>query len=95
MARAQGTGCPRHEEACRLCAVSETGLYGDQARRVLDALLDKFADEGVDDIEDIGILRVRPLPQHGTPIEIVDQFGGKEPYMQAIHDLEDELYRAS
>ncbi len=69
--------------------------YGDQARKVLDALLDKFADEGVDDIEDIGILKVRPLTQHGSPIEIIKQFGGKEPYQQAVHDLEDELYRAS
>jgi len=69
--------------------------YGEQARKVLDALLDKFADEGVDDIEDIGILKVRPLDQHGTPIQIVQEFGGKEPYLQAVHDLEDELYRAS
>jgi type I restriction enzyme, R subunit len=69
--------------------------YGEQARKVLDALLDKFADEGVDDIEDIGILKVRPLTQHGSPIEIIKQFGGKEPYQKAVHDLEDELYRAS
>jgi type I restriction enzyme R subunit len=69
--------------------------YGEQARQVLDALLDKFADEGVDDIEDIGILKVRPLTEHGTPIQIVQQFGGKEPYVKAVHELEDELYRAS
>jgi type I restriction enzyme R subunit len=69
--------------------------YGEQARKVLDALLDKFADEGVDDIEDIGLLRVRPLTQHGTPVQIVQQFGGKEPYQKAVQELEDELYRAS
>jgi type I site-specific restriction endonuclease len=69
--------------------------YGDQVRRVLDALLDKFADEGVDDIEDMGILKVRPLTEHGTPVQIIQQFGGKEPYIKAVRDLEDELYRAS
>jgi type I restriction enzyme R subunit len=69
--------------------------YGEQARKVLDALLEKFADEGVDDIEDIGILKVRPLTEHGTPVQIVQQFGGKDPYVKAVRDLEDELYRAS
>jgi type I restriction enzyme, R subunit len=69
--------------------------YGDQARKVLDALLSKFADEGVDDIEDIAILRVRPLTEQGTPVQIIQTFGGKEPYLQAVRELEDELYRAS
>lgn len=69
--------------------------YGDVARKVLDALLAKFSDEGVDDIEDIAILKVRPLTQIGTPMQIVGEFGGKEPYLRAVHDLEDELYRVS
>ena len=69
--------------------------YGEQARSVLDALLNKFADEGVDDIEDIGILKVRPLNEQGTPVQIIQTFGGREPYLQAVRDLEDELYRAS
>ena len=69
--------------------------YGEQAKKVLDALLDKFADENVDDIEDIGILKVRPLNEQGTPVQIIQAFGGKEPYLQAVRDLEEELYRAS
>jgi type I restriction enzyme R subunit len=69
--------------------------YGEHARSVLDALLTKFADEGVDDIEDIGLLRVRPLTEKGTPVQIIQTFGGKEPYLQAVRELEDELYRAS
>jgi type I restriction enzyme R subunit len=69
--------------------------YGEPARKVLDALLAKFADEGVDDIEDIAILKVRPLTEHGTPIQIIQQFGGKEPYLRAVRELEDELFRAS
>jgi type I restriction enzyme R subunit len=69
--------------------------YGEQARAVLEALLAKFADEGVEDIADIAVLRVAPLTKLGTPIEILKAFGGKEGYMQAVHDLEAELYRAS
>jgi type I restriction enzyme R subunit len=69
--------------------------YGEAARKVLDALLDKFANEGVDDIEDIAILKVQPINQHGTPVQIIQQFGGKDPYLQAVHDLEDELFKAS
>lgn len=69
--------------------------YGETSRKVLDALLDKFANEGVDDIEDIAILKVRPLNQHGTPVQIIQEFGGKDPYLKAVHDLEDELFKAS
>jgi len=69
--------------------------YGDTARKVLDALLDKFANEGVDDIEDIAILKVRPINQHGTPVQIIQEFGGKDTYIKAVHDLEDELFKAS
>ena len=69
--------------------------YGETARKVLDALLDKFANEGVDDIEDIAILKVRPINQHGTPVQIIQEFGGKDTYIKAVHDLEDELFKAS
>jgi type I restriction enzyme R subunit len=69
--------------------------YGEQARAVLEALLAKYADEGVDDIESMSVLRVQPLDQFGTPIEIIQKFGGKDAYLKAVRDLEDELYRAS
>lgn len=46
--------------------------YGDQARLVLEALLDKYADEG---IEDLAVLKVPPMNQLGTPVEIVRLFG--------------------
>jgi type I restriction enzyme R subunit len=69
--------------------------YGETAHKVLDALLDKFANEGVDDIEDIAILKVRPINQHGTPVQIIQEFGGKDTYIKAVHDLEDELFKAS
>ena len=51
--------------------------YGDQAKLVLEALLDKYADEGIVNIEDTAILKVPPLNEMGTPVEIVRMFGNK------------------
>jgi type I restriction enzyme R subunit len=67
--------------------------YGAPARAVLEALLDKFANEGVDDIENPGVLRVQPISAFGMPMEIVDRFGGKDAYVKAIRELEEELFR--
>jgi type I restriction enzyme R subunit len=67
--------------------------YGEQARAVLEAVLAKFADEAVEDIADIAVLRVAPITKLGTPLEIVQAFGGKDAYLKAVHELEDELYR--
>ncbi len=67
--------------------------YGDAARAVLEALLDKFANERVDDIEDLGVLKVQPLSALGTPRELIDAFGGKDAYVSAVRDLEDALFR--
>ncbi|MCP4896363.1 MAG: DEAD/DEAH box helicase family protein [bacterium] len=68
------------------------GKYGDQARAVLEALLDKYADSGIQTVESMEILKVDPLRSFGTPIEIVQLFGGKAAYRAAIRDLEDALY---
>ncbi len=67
--------------------------YGEQARKVLEALLDKYADEGIENIEDINILNVNPLDKFGTLIEIIDLFGGKEQYFNALSELEQEIYK--
>lgn len=67
--------------------------YGEQARKVLEALLAKYADEGIANIEDMKILQVNPLDQFGSPLEIVDLFGGKKQYLRAIAELEREIYR--
>nr|WP_316347317.1 type I restriction-modification enzyme R subunit C-terminal domain-containing protein [Desulfuromonas acetoxidans] len=67
--------------------------YGDQAKLVLEALLDKYADEGIENIEDPKVLRINPFDNFGTPIEIVKNiFGGKHNYEKAIHELEKQLY---
>ncbi|WP_437748069.1 EcoAI/FtnUII family type I restriction enzme subunit R [Sorangium sp. So ce1504] len=69
--------------------------FGDAAQAVLEALLDKFEREGVDDIENIRVLQVQPISQLGTPVELVQRFGGKGPYLKAVRGLEDELYEAN
>ncbi|HCR3991987.1 TPA: DEAD/DEAH box helicase family protein [Morganella morganii] len=66
--------------------------YGKQARKVLEALLDKYADEGVAQIEETQILTIAPFTQFGTPLEIIRTFGGLEQYQQAINELEQALY---
>ena len=71
------------------------GRYEEPAREVLRALLDKYADEGIDNLETIDVLRVRPLDRFGTPLEIVGRFGGKAGYQAAVRDLEAALYQAA
>ncbi|MEH6386406.1 MAG: DEAD/DEAH box helicase family protein [Pseudomonas profundi] len=68
--------------------------YSGAARQVLEALLEKYADTGIEHIEDIKILQLDPFSQIGAPLELVKAFGGKAGYTKAIHDLEDELYSA-
>jgi len=68
--------------------------YGEQAQKVLEALLDKYADEGVAAIEETQILTIAPFNRLGTPIELVRAFGGKSQYQEAVNELERELYRA-
>jgi type I restriction enzyme R subunit len=67
--------------------------YGEQARKVLETLLDKYADEGVENIESIEVLRVKPFDEYGSPIEIISHFGDKQHYMDAVKELETELYK--
>ncbi len=67
--------------------------YGDQARAVLAALLDKYADEGVLNLDDANVLKIPPLDRLGTLVELVNAFGGRPGFEQAVHDLQAELYR--
>ena len=67
--------------------------YGDQARAVLDALLDKYADEGIMTLESPKVLKLKPFDNMGTPVEIInDIFGGKAEYENALQELEYELF---
>ena len=69
--------------------------YGEQSRKVLEALLDKYADEGIENIESMDVLKVKPLTDYGSPIEIINEFGNKEKYLEAVKELESELYKSA
>jgi type I restriction enzyme R subunit len=66
--------------------------YGEQARKVLETLLEKYADTGIQNIEDIKILTLDPFRNMGTASELVAAFGGKQGYTAALHELEKQLY---
>ena len=66
--------------------------YSDKARLVMEALLEKYADEGIQTIETIHVLYVQPLTGFGTPLEIVRLFGGPAQYEQALRELQSVLY---
>lgn len=66
--------------------------YGEQAQRVLQALLDKYADEGIGAIEETQILTIAPFSSFGTPLEIIRAFGGPDRYQLAVRELEQALY---
>jgi len=59
---------------------------------VLEALLDKYADTGLEPIEDIKILQLDPFTRIGAPMELVKAFGGRAGYLQAVAALEEQLY---
>lgn len=82
----------RRERAERVRKRDYFTRYGDTARKVLDVLLEKYADEGIGNIEQMEILRVAPLDQFGSPVEIVQAFGGKPQYQAALIELERSLY---
>ena len=69
--------------------------YGEQARKVLEILLDKYADEGIENVESLNILQVQPFNQIGSPLEIIKLFGGKQQYLNAVRELEQELYKVA
>lgn len=67
--------------------------YNEDARVVLEALLETYSNEGIYQIEDTQILKLDPFVRMGKPSAIVRLFGGKDGYIQAIRELEDELYK--
>lgn len=76
--------------------------YGDIGRKVLESLLNKYSDEGVEAIEDalerdniVDFLRVPPFNEMGTPVQIIENFGGKGQYLKALNELQKEIYKAA
>ena len=66
--------------------------YSREAQVVLNAMLDKYAQEWIDSIEDINVLNVRPFRSLGTPLEIIKKFWGKQKYLRAVKEVEERIY---
>jgi type I restriction enzyme R subunit len=66
--------------------------YGPQARAVLEALLQKYQDEGMTALDDPRILKVAPFDAMGTPVQLLKQFGGRTGFEKAVHELQSALY---
>ena len=66
--------------------------YGEKAREIIKALLEKYADEGIENLENLEVLRVEPFNKIGTPTEIIQIFGSRDQYMHVIEELEREIY---
>ncbi|NWA60688.1 DEAD/DEAH box helicase family protein [Pantoea sp. B9002] len=70
--------------------------YSAPAQNVLNTLLDKYADQGVHEIEDIQVLKLKPFDTLGRPLEIIkNSFGDKKSYENAVNELENEIYQPS
>ncbi|MBO0612703.1 MAG: hypothetical protein RL122_2113 [Pseudomonadota bacterium] len=69
--------------------------YGEQAAKVLAALLDKYVEQGVESLEAIEALQQEPIKQLGTPRQIMQAFGGRAKYDEALQVLEQQLYAST
>ncbi len=67
--------------------------YGPEAQKVLDALLDKYMNEGISQLENRKVLTLDPFRQMGSPASIAKLFGGNQQYFDAVHELEHEIYQ--
>lgn len=66
--------------------------YGDDARKVLEALLEKYTVGGISQLEDLEILKLEPFRQMGSSVHIANFFGGKEQYCSAVRELKGYIY---
>ncbi|HSU56675.1 MAG TPA: DEAD/DEAH box helicase family protein [Candidatus Dormibacteraeota bacterium] len=82
----------RKERAERVRNTTYFARYGPKARAVMEALLDKYADQGPESVESPDVLKVIPFPQLGTPVELIQAFGSREKYLRAVNELETKIY---
>ncbi|WP_053961251.1 EcoAI/FtnUII family type I restriction enzme subunit R [Sulfobacillus thermosulfidooxidans] len=82
----------RHERAQRARQAAILTQYGPQARAVLEALLQKYEDDGLIDFTDPAVLRIKPFAQMGTPVGLVKSFGGRDAFEKAVQALQKALY---
>ena len=82
----------RHERAEQVKKRDIFSKYGEQARLVLEALLDKYTKEGVSELESLTVLENDPFRKLGSKANIVKFFGGKQGYLDAVKELEQNIY---
>lgn len=83
----------RRERANNVKKRDYLSKYQGLARQVLETLLDKYADNGIIELENENVLELPPFDQIGTPVKIIKLFGGISGYMTALAELKTELYR--
>ena len=69
--------------------------YEGVAREVLSALLDKYAENGIADLEKVDVLMIDPFRKIATPQKIIKAFGGKQEYVTAVRELQNQIYAAA
>ncbi|MCH1626124.1 EcoAI/FtnUII family type I restriction enzme subunit R [Fredinandcohnia quinoae] len=82
----------RSERAKKARKEDYLAKYSGVAREVLEAIIDKYQDEGRFDFEDVQLLELNPFNKFGNPMKITKSFGGKNNYIQAIKELEKNIY---
>jgi type I restriction enzyme R subunit len=85
----------RRERAEKVRKRDVFGKYGPQARAVLEALLEKYEDDGVIDLDNPRILQIGPIDKIGTPLQLIQQFGSRAGFARAVHELQTALYEAA
>ncbi|WP_191861091.1 EcoAI/FtnUII family type I restriction enzme subunit R [Hanstruepera ponticola] len=83
----------RQERANKVRKRNYFAKYGETAQRILYTLLDKYEQEGIISIEKGSVLKVQPLSQMGSPVELVRAFGKRKDFEQAVQELENEIYK--
>lgn len=85
----------RKERADQVRKMNYFTRFGPQARKVMEALLEKYADHGIEAVEAPNALNVVPFPDIGTPVEIITAFGGRKQFQAALRDFKTQLYQTA
>ncbi len=85
----------RKERANSVKKTNYFAKYGEKVRKVLVAWLDKYADQGIENIENIQILTVPLINEFGLVTEIIKALGSSEEHKKVIKELENQLYKAA
>ena len=85
----------RQERAANVKKRGYLYKFSSECQKVLDALLDKYQDSGISELENFQTLRNAPFSNFGSPASIVKLFGGKDSYLKTISELKKLIYEAA